>query len=383
MTAKRDYYEVLGVSRDASPDDIKRAFRAKARQYHPDVSKEENAEERFKEVNEAYAVLSDPEKRRAYDRFGHAAVGAGVPGGDPFVDFTTFSDIFDEFFGGPFRTRSRRAPRRGQDLQYPLRIEFVEAVFGTEKEIEFERTETCDRCSGSGSEPGVQPISCPTCGGAGEVRQVRQTLLGQMVNIVTCPQCQGRGSVITSPCQKCSGRGQVRTLRHLKVSIPAGVDHGTQIRISGEGEPGVNGGPPGNLFIAISVKPHEYFRRRGDDLFIKVQINVAQAALGHTLMVPTLTPGGEVEVPLEIPPGTQAGDVLVLKRKGVPRLRHDGSHTGYGDLQVMVEVTIPRKLTPEQRRLFEELGAVLGDAVIPPASEKGFFERVIGWLGGE
>lgn len=381
MAAKRDYYDVLGIARGASQEEIKRAFRARARQYHPDVSKEADAEERFKEVNEAYAVLSDERKRATYDRYGHAGVDQSPgTGADPFYGFTV-SDIFDEFFGASTRSR-QRAPRRGQDLPYRLTIDFIEALFGAEREIEFERTDLCDRCDGVGAEPGTDPQVCPTCGGAGEVRQARQTLLGQIVNITTCPNCRGTGRVIVTPCRQCSGSGQIRRSRRLTVSVPAGVDHGTQIRITGEGEPGVNGGPPGNLYIAISVRPHEYFRRRGDDLFVKVSINVAQAALGHTVMVPVLTAQGEIEEALAIPSGTQSGEVIVLKGRGVPRLRRDGTHTGFGDLQVMIEVRIPKRLTPEQEALFLELGTSLGEAIIPPANEKGFFERVIDWLGG-
>lgn len=380
---KRDYYEVLGVGRSASSEEIKKAFRRRARQYHPDVSEEPQAEERFKEINEAYEVLSDPQKRAAYDRFGHAAVD-GVGRADPFGGFTDFSDIFSEFFGGGFRTtRTHRAPRRGQDLQYRLTVEFEEAIFGAEREIEFERTVTCPECNGTRAEPGTSPVRCSTCNGSGEVRNVRPTFLGQMVNITTCPDCQGTGEMVTTPCRHCSGRGQVRDTRRLTVSIPAGVDHGTQIRISGEGEPGTNGGPPGNLYIVISVRPHKYFRRQANDLLIKLQINVAQAALGHTLQIPILTSTGMAEDDLVIPPGTQSGQIFVLKGKGVPRLRRDGTHTGYGDLQVMVEVEIPAHLTPEQADLFEQLAETLGEAVIPPANEKGFFERVLDWLGGE
>lgn len=385
MSSKRDYYEILGVGRNASPEELKRAFRGKAREHHPDVSDAPDAAERFKEINEAYAILSDPNKRAAYDRFGHAAFNGAGGAADPFagMGFPDLSEIFGDFFGG-MRTRpSRRAPRRGQDLQYRLSVEFEEAIFGVEREIEFERTETCYTCRGSGAEPGTTPTRCTTCQGSGEVRSVRQTILGQMVDITTCPVCRGRGEVVSSPCHTCNGDGQVRQKRHLTVSIPAGVDHGTQIRISGEGEPGLRGGPPGNLYIVVSVRSHKYFRRRGDDLFITLQLNVSQAALGHTLMVPTLTQLGEVETELTIPPGTQSGEIFVLKGKGVPRLRRDGSHSGYGDLQVMIEVDIPRKLTQEQRLLFEQLAETLDDAVIPPANQRGFFERVLDWLGGE
>ncbi len=385
MSSKRDYYEVLGVGRTASPEELKRAFRGKAREFHPDVSDAHNAAERFKEVNEAYAILSDPDKRAAYDRFGHAAFNGAGGATDPFggMGFPDLTEIFGDIFGG-MRTRpSRRAPRRGQDLQYRLSIEFEEAIFGTEREIEFERTETCHTCRGSGAEPGTTPTRCTTCQGTGSVRNIRQTFLGQIVEFPTCPVCQGRGEVVSSPCQVCTGLGQTRQKRRLTVSIPAGVDHGTQIRISGEGESGLRGGQPGNLYIVVSVRPHKYFRRRGDDLFITLQLNVSQAALGHALMVPTLTKLGEVDTEMEIPPGTQSGEIFVLKGKGVPRLRRDGSHSGYGDLQVMIEVEIPRKLSQEQRFLFEQLAETLGDAVIPPADQRGFFERVLDWLGGE
>ena len=387
-STKRDYYDVLGVERGASAEDIKKAFRRKARQYHPDVSQEPDAEIRFKEANEAYDVLSDTQKRAAYDRFGHAGINAGAGmGGDPFGGgFTDISDIFDQFFGGGFRTQSRtnrRAPRRGQDLQYRLTVDFAEAIFGSEHEIEFERTSVCSVCNGSGAEPGTTPVRCSTCQGTGEFREVKQTILGQMVNITTCPTCQGAGETITSPCKECSGRGQIRQSRHLTVSIPAGVDHGTQIRISAEGEPGSRGGPAGNLYIVLSVRPHELFRRREHDLLIKARVNVAQAALGHRLTIPILTPMGEATEEVDIPPGTQSGHVIVLKGKGVPRLRRDGTHTGFGDLQIMVEVLIPNRLTKDQRALFEELAETLGDAIIPPANDKGFFERVLDWLGGE
>jgi molecular chaperone DnaJ len=381
MASKRDYYEVLGIPRDASSEDIKKAFRRKARQYHPDVSDSPDAEAKFKEINEAYAILNDPQKRGVYDRYGHAAV-EGTYTGDPFGGFPDLSDIFD-VFGGGFRTRTRRAPRRGQDLQYRLTIDFEEAIFGTEREIEYERTVNCPACGGTGAEPGTSPVRCPTCQGSGEVRNVRQTFLGQMVNITTCPQCQGSGEIVSTPCQRCNGKTRIREVHQSVVRVPAGVDDGTQIRISDEGEPGLNGGPPGHLYIVISVHPHEFFRRRGDDLLIKVQINVAQAALGTSLQIPILTQEGESATNIELSPGTQSGQVYVMKRKGVPRLRRDGSHAGFGDLQVIVEVDIPKRLTAEQRELFEKLGDTLGEAIIPPAYEKGFFERVMEWLGND
>ena len=385
MAQKRDYYEVLGVNRGAPQEDIKKAFRRLARQYHPDVNKEPGSEERFKEINEAYEILSNEQKRSAYDRFGHAAVsGAGGYGGFSGFDDIGISDIFEEFFGGfGTRTRRRSAPQRGRDLQYRLTVEFEEAIFGAERDIEIERTETCPTCQGSRAEPGTTPKRCETCDGAGEVRRVQQTLLGRMINIVPCPDCRGSGEVIATPCPECRGNGQVRRTRHLTVSIPAGVDHGTRIRITGEGEPGARGGPAGNLYIVLAVRPHTYFRRRGDDILLEVRINVAQAALGHVLSIPILTEQGEATTDLSIPPGTQSGEVLVLDRRGVPHLRRDGTHTGYGDMHVIVHVEIPKHLTDEQHMLFSQLSETLGEAVIPPAAEKGFFDRVMDWLSGE
>lgn len=386
MATNRDYYDVLGVGRGASSEEIKKAFRAKARQYHPDMNDAPDANERFKEVNEAYEVLSNADRRAAYDRFGHAGVSGGMHGGDPFGDFGAFTDIFDEFFGGAFRTQrqsSRRAPRRGQDLQVRLTIDFVDAVFGTEAEVEFNQTAVCPVCEGRRAEPGTPVEQCPTCSGSGEVRTVRQTLLGQMVNVATCPTCQGQGTTVAQPCHECRGRGTIRQKRHLKVTVPAGVDDGTQIRVSGEGEPGENGGPPGNLYVVIGIRLHELFTRRGDDLYLSLKINVAQAALGHTMMIPVLSPEGDEETELIIPAGTQSGQVFTVRGRGVPRLRRDGSHTGSGNLQVVVDVEVPQRLSAEQQALFEQLGESLGDAVIPPAREKGFFDRVINWLGGE
>ncbi|MEK7325605.1 MAG: molecular chaperone DnaJ, partial [Chloroflexota bacterium] len=266
MATKRDYYDILGVSRDANKDDIKSAYRKLAKQYHPDVNKENGAEEKFKEVSEAYGVLSDDEKRAAYNRYGHAAFQGGA-GNAAYGGFTDFADIFEQVFGTGFSTRSggtRRGPRRGADLRYELSISFDEAVHGVQKEVEVSRAETCPTCVGSGAEPGTSPTRCTTCKGAGEVRQVRQTFLGSMVNVSTCPTCRGAGEMITSPCHTCKGRGQVRNKRRLQVSIPAGVDTGTQIRLSGEGEPGTSGGPSGNLYVVINVEPHSSFRRRGD-----------------------------------------------------------------------------------------------------------------------
>jgi molecular chaperone DnaJ len=369
MNSKRDYYEVLGLDRGASEDEIRRAYRRLAKQYHPDVNKEPGAEDHFKEINEAYAVLSDEERRSAYDRFGHAGL-KGMP-----LDFDFgLADIFEEFFGmgGMASRRRARSPRRGADLRYDLTLEFEEAVFGLEKEIEFTRQEVCSQCKGSGAEPGTTPVRCRTCQGTGEVRQVRQTFLGSMVNVTTCPACGGRGETVQTPCRQCSGHGIQRQTVGRTIPIPPGVDEGTQIRLAGEGEPGANGGPPGNMYVVIHVKPHRYFRRRGDDIYLDLSVNVAQAALGASVAVPTVD--GQAE--LVIPPGTQPGKVVRLKGKGVPHLQRDGR----GDQLVVVSVEVPRRLTPEQRKLFEELAGTMGTEV--QLQERSFLDRVREFLEG-
>ncbi|MDH5505631.1 MAG: molecular chaperone DnaJ [Anaerolineae bacterium] len=363
--AQRDYYEILGVPRGASGDDLKSAFRRLARQYHPDVSKEDDAEERFKEINEAYGVLSDDEKRAAYDRFGHAGVNG--MGGMP--DFSVdFSDIFEELFNfGRGRSRQRsNAPRRGGNLQYNLTLTFEESVFGVEKEIEFSRDEVCSRCSGTRAEPGTATSRCQTCNGAGEVRQARQTLFGSMVQVTTCPTCRGEGETVETLCKTCQGRGLERKKVNKTVSIPGGVDSGTQIRLSGEGQPGSNGGPAGNLYLAIRVTPHKFFKRREDDILLDLDINVAQAALGADIVVPTV----DGDAKLSIPAGIQPGKVLRMRGKGVPFLRGKGR----GDQLVIISVEIPSRLNNDQRELFEKLAESLGSEVHP--QERGFFERI-------
>ena len=274
----KDYYKIMGVDRKATQDEIKRAYRKLARKYHPDVSKEADAEERFKEINEAYAVLSDADRRAAYDRYGHAGVRGAGGSPDFTVDFSDFADIFGEFFGfGRSAGQSRNVPRRGADLQYRMDLSFEEAVFGIDKEIEITRDEVCDHCNGNQAEPGTSPIRCTTCDGRGEVRQARQTILGSMVQVTTCPTCNGTGKTIESPCKNCSGRGLERKTRKKVVTVPAGVDNGNQIRLAGEGQPGTNGGPNGNLYILINVKSHRYFRRRERDILLDLEINIAQA----------------------------------------------------------------------------------------------------------
>lgn len=368
MPERRDYYEILGVDRGASPDDLRRAYRRLAKQYHPDVNKDPEAEEHFKEINEAYGVLSDEERRRTYDRYGHE----GLKGQHFDFDFG-FGDIFEEFFGFGMGGRGRRsAPRRGADLRYNLSIEFEEAVFGVEKEVEFTRQETCSRCQGNGAEPGTSPETCQTCNGTGEVRQVRQTFLGSMVNVTTCPTCRGRGETITTPCSNCRGRGLEQKQVKRAIKIPAGVDEGTQIRLSGEGEPGVNNGPTGDLYVFIRIKPHPYFKRRNSDIVLDLSVNVAQATLGAEINVPTV----DGEDTLTLPRGTQPGRVFRMKGKGVPHLRRNGR----GDQLVVVSVEIPQSLTEEQRALFEQLAETMGHE--PRLQERGFLDRLKDLLGG-
>lgn len=368
--SQRDYYEILGVPRNASNDELKSAFRRLARQYHPDVNQSDDAEERFKEINEAYAVLSDSQKRAAYDRFGHAGVRGPGGGPDINVDFSDFADIFGDLFGfggfGRSSRRTRNAPRRGADLQYRLDLTFEEAVFGVDKEIEITRDEVCSTCNGSGAEPGTSPVRCSTCNGTGEVRQVRQTILGSMVQVSTCPTCNGQGETISTPCHTCQGRGLERRTRKKMVSVPAGVDSGTQIRLAGEGQPGMNGGPNGNLYIAVNVKSHKFFRRRDYDILLDLNINIAQATLGADVEVPTV----DGPTTLRIPSGTQPGKVLRLRNKGVPHLRSNGR----GDQLVVVNVEVPTRLSQEQRQLFEQLAQSLGSEVRP--QERGFLD----WL---
>ena len=376
MATKRDYYEVLGIPKSASQDEIKNAFRTLARKYHPDVNKEPDAEEKFKEINEAYGVLSDPEKRAAYDRYGPEGVSfQGMP------DFTSMdlSDILEGLFGfggcggmGGSSRRTRNAPRRGADLSSKIRISFEEAAFGTEKEIDITRDEKCPTCGGSGAEPGTRPVTCSTCRGSGEVRRVQQTFLGSMVQVQTCPTCNGRGEVIEHPCHTCHGSGLVRRTSKRKVSIPAGVDNGNQIRIMGEGQPGVNGGPSGNFYLELEVEPHPYFRRSGNDVLLDVDINVAQAALGDEITIPTL----DGEEKLRIPPGTQPGKVFKLRNKGIPVLNRNSR----GDQLVTVNVQIPTQLTEEQKALLETLGKTMGTEI--KIQERSFLDKLKDMLGG-
>lgn len=351
MSSKRDFYEVLGVSKDATPEEIKSAYRKMARKYHPDVNHAEDANEKFKEINDAYEILSDAQKRATYDRYGHDAfdptrnAGAGGFGGFDMGDLGGFGDIFDMFFGGGGSGRGQRnGPRRGADKEMRLDIDFEDAVFGVEKEIEITRVETCDHCNGNGAEPGTKIKSCPECNGSGQVRTVQNTPFGRFETMKTCSRCRGEGRVLEKPCTKCRGNGQVRKPRKLNVRIPAGIDTGSRMRIQGEGEQGLRGGPAGDLYIVMVVKPHPVFTREGYMLTRSLKVNFVQAALGADIEIPLL---GGASHTLHIPEGTQPGTALFVKGKGVPHL--NGHRTG--DLKIIVEVNIPTKLSKRQREL--------------------------------
>lgn len=370
MATKRDYYDLLGVPRSATEDEVRRAFRKLARQFHPDVNNDADAETRFKEINEAYEVLSDPDKRRAYDQFGHSGASAGF--GQDFSGFG-FQDIFETFFGGT-RTTSARRPQRGPDLRVELSLSFEEAVFGSEKTLNVPRWEACSRCRGNGAEPGTQPTRCSVCNGTGELRRVQQSILGQFVSVSMCDRCRGEGAVLTTPCQECQGRGRNHSTHRLNISIPAGIDEGQQIRLTGEGEVGDRGGPAGDLYVAISVTPHQILKRQGSDLVCEMPINVAQAALGDEIDVPTIE---GLPTRVKVPPGTQHGRVIRLREKGVPHLRSSGR----GDQLVRVRVVVPQHLNDEQRDLFAKLAKTFGED--GHDANKGFFEKVKEVFGGE
>ncbi len=346
MVVKRDYYEVLGLPRDASNEDIKKAFRKLAFEYHPDRNHDAGASDKFKEINEAYEVLSDADKRAAYDRFGHTGADNVFGRGFEGFDMGGFGDIFDAFFGGSGRPNQQTA-RRGEDLRYNIKVTFEEAALGCEKEIEISRTEVCGTCHGTRSRPGVQPVRCSTCEGTGQIRRVQRSLFGQFINTTVCSDCRGEGLIVKEPCPDCRGSGLQKHKRTISVKIPAGVDEGNGIRITGEGEAGYRGGGAGNLYVMISIKPHEYFTREGENVVYELGVNFAQAALGAELDVPTLHGAAR----LKIPAGSQSGKVFRMKDKGIPRLHG----MGRGDEMVVLKVVTPESLTKEQRKLFEEL----------------------------
>jgi molecular chaperone DnaJ len=365
VAVKRDYYEVLGVGRQASAEELKRAFRKIAMDSHPDRNPDDAvAAARFKEASEAYAVLSDPGRRRSYDLFGHAASDMG---GGPAVDFSDmpFADLFETFFGGGFGGRARRPSNRGDDLRYDMTIAFEEAFTGVEKSIEVPRLMTCERCTGSGAEPGTGVDTCRTCGGAGQIRRAQQSIFGSVVTASTCPTCQGAGRVLRHPCVECRGHGRVQRTRRLAVRIPAGVDTGSQIRLSGEGEAGVRGGEPGDLYVVLRVKAHPQLERRDHDVIYRLHVNIVQAALGDQIEVPTLE--GPVEI--AVPPGTQYGQTFRLAGRGMPDVR--GGRRG--DQYVLVQIVVPKDLSAEQKALLRKVGGLTGK---PEKISKGFFEKL-------
>ena len=372
MASNRDYYEILGVPRNATSEQIKKAFRKLAFKYHPDHNNEANAENAFKEINEAYEILSDPDKRASYDRYGRA----GVQDMFGFEDFSFggLGDIFEAFFGGTTATKTRRrAPRKGADLQTKLTLTFEEAVFGTNKEIEIWRIENCSLCNGIGCESGTNPEKCPDCNGSGEVRRVQQSLFGRFVQTGTCSHCNGEGTIITHACPQCKGSKKEKVKRKLEAKIPAGIEENYQMRLSGEGDAGTYGGSPGNVYITFSIKPHKFFIRKRFDIFYELPINFAQAALGDNIEVPTL----DGKEPLKIPPGTQNGKVFRIKGKGVPRL--DGR--GRGDQMVITQIVTPQSLDDNQRQLLEELAKTLPPAEIPENEDKGIIDRIRSLFG--
>ena len=359
----RDFYEILGVSRDADKEDIKQAYRRLARKYHPDVNKEEGAEERFKEINRAYEVLSEPETRAQYDRFGEAGIGSGAGAGfQDFGDMGGFADIFESFFSGfaggapGTQTRRRGGPVRGDDLRLDLKLDFQEAVFGGEKEIRISHLETCTTCSGSGAKPGTRPRTCSTCTGSGQVRRATRTPFGSFTQVSVCPTCNGTGQVIEDKCEVCGGNGQRQETKKLKITIPAGVDNGTRLRVSGEGDAGQRSGPPGDLYVYLFINDDPEFRRDGINILSDVKISYLQAILGSRIEVNTVDGAEE----LAIPPGTQPNTVLTLENKGVPKL---GNPVSRGNHLITVTVDIPTKIGTEERELLEKLAKIRGDRV--------------------
>jgi molecular chaperone DnaJ len=375
--AKRDYYEVLGLSRGASEQDIKSAFRRLAKDCHPDRNHgDSDAERKFKELNEAYEALKDPQKRAAYDQFGHAAFDGAGRGGQGFgPDFASsmsdiFDDLFGEFMGGRRGSRQRSGRERGADLRYNMEITLTEAFEGKTAQIRVPTSVTCDSCSGSGAKTGTQPTTCPTCSGAGKVRASQ----GFFTIERTCPSCQGRGEIINDPCSSCSGSGRVVKERNLSVNIPAGVEDGTRIRLAGEGEAGLRGGPAGDLYIFLSLKPHEFFQRDGADIFCRVPISMTTAALGGHIDVPTVD-GGKTRV--KVPEGTETGKQFRLKSKGMPVLRSKVT----GDMYIQVDVETPKSLTRRQRELLEEFERESKEETSPHSA--GFFAKVKEFFEGK
>lgn len=375
MATERDYYEILGVSRDADEQEIKKAYRKKARKLHPDVNKDDpNAEEKFKELSEAYEILSDPNKRARYDQYGHSGINDNDFNFDDFAQggFGGFEDIFDMFFGGGMGgRRQRRGPQPGNDLQYRLQIDFEKAAFGAKEEITLPRTETCETCNGSGAAPGTSSKTCPKCNGTGQIRTSQQTPFGHFTQTRACDRCNGNGKIIDTPCPDCHGAGKVKKRRQISVNIPAGVETGTRLRMPGEGEAGDKGAPSGDLYIVIQVKKHKIFKRKGDDIHCEVPINFVQATLGDEIEVPTL----EGKAKFKIPEGTQPGTSFRLKNKGIAHL----NGYGRGDEYIKVKVVIPKKLDQEQKDLLMKFAEKSGEEINP--EHKSWLEKVRDYLG--
>ena len=347
--ADRDYYDILGIGKGVGVEDIRKAFRKKAMEFHPDRNKSADAEDKFKEINEAYQVLSDSSKRTRYDQFGKAGVGTSSGAGQPFDGFDGFGgfgDIFDSFFGSS--SGNRRQAQRGSDLQHRVLLSFEESVFGAEREVELTRLENCSTCSGAGNEPGTLLESCSTCKGNGQVRRAQRSVFGQFTQVTACTSCQGRGSIIKTPCSNCRGGGKERMARKIAVDIPAGVESGMQVRLTGEGDAGSEGGGSGNLYVYIDVQEHQYFDREGSDLTYVLPVNIAEAALGAQKTVPTLDGAQE---DLKLPQGTQPGTEFRIKGKGVPHLHSNRR----GDLRITIDVRVPGSLDNRQQELLKEL----------------------------
>jgi molecular chaperone DnaJ len=365
-----DYYEILGVPRTATKEDLKSAYRKMARKYHPDVNKDADAEERFKEINRAYEVLSEPETKARYDRFGEAGVsGAGAGGGSGFdpTDMGGFADIFETFFGGggfgggTTTSTRRRGPTRGEDLRLDLRLKFREAVFGGEKEIKIPHLEVCQTCNGSGAKKGSTPKTCGTCGGTGQVRRATRTPFGSFAQVSTCPTCNGEGQIIEEKCESCGGQGRKQVNKKLKITIPAGVDTGTRLRVSGEGDAGTRGGPAGDLYVYLSVETDPHFKREGNNIISEISISYLQAILGCRFKVPTIDGDHEITIPAGLQPNT----VMTLEDKGVPKL---GNSVSRGDHLLTIKVEIPNKINSEERELLEKLAQIKGEHT----SKRGF-----------
>ncbi len=373
MSTERDYYEILGVAKGATADEIKKAFRKKAREYHPDVSKDPNAEALFKELGEAYEVLSDPQKRQVYDAYGHEGLKGGgyQPSWDFMQTFPDLNDLFAQFFGGGFPGGSgygqRSGPSQGEDLRFDLELDFMEAAFGVKKEVEINHLIHCEPCQGSGASPDSGgPVTCQTCMGQGQIRQTTQTIIGHFTQITTCPRCQGRGTMIVDPCKVCQGKGRHNEAKTLTLTIPPGVDSGTRLRVTQEGNAGMMNGPSGDLYVFLHVKEHAVFQRDGYDLYAQVPVTYSQLALGDDIEVPALEGTEKVKVPS----GTQSGTIFTIKGKGIPVLNGNGRH---GDYHVKTVLQVPKKISSEERKLLEKLKALESEHLHSEKSHKSSF----------